>query len=172
RLEYTIATRALFGLRGELLTLSRGTVIMSHTYHDHRPQEPLPAERSFGALISAETGTTTAYALDNLQQRGRFFIGPQTQVYEGMIVGRSNTDDDITVNVCKAKKLTNMRAAGSDDAPTLAPPETLTLERALEVINSDELIEVTPASIRLRKKELTEDARRKARMVARQRTSA
>ena len=172
RLEYTIATRALFGLRGELLTLSRGTVVMSHTYHDHRPQEPLPAERSFGALISAETGTTTAYALDNLQQRGRFFIGPQTHVYEGMIVGRSNTDDDITVNVCKAKKLTNMRAAGSDDAPTLAPPEPLTLERALEVINSDELIEVTPTSIRLRKKELTEDARRKARMAARQRAPA
>ena len=172
RLEYTIATRALFGLRGELLTLSRGTVVMSHTYHDHHAQESLPAERSFGALISAETGTTTAYALDNLQQRGRFFIGPQTQVYEGMIVGRSNTDDDITVNVCKTKKLTNMRAAGSDDAPTLAPPEPLTLERALEVINSDELIEVTPSSIRLRKKDLTEDARRKARMIARQRTPA
>jgi GTP-binding protein len=172
RLEYTIATRALFGLRGELLTLSRGTVIMSHTYHDHQPLEQLPSERGFGALISAETGTTTAYALDNLQQRGRFFIGPQTDVYEGMIVGRANTEDDITVNVCKAKKLTNMRASGSDDAPNLAPPETLTLERALEVINSDELIEVTPKSIRLRKRDLTEDARRKTRMSARQRSLA
>ncbi len=172
RLEYTIATRALFGLRGELLTLSRGTVIMSHTYHDHQPLEQLPPERGFGALISAETGTTTAYALDGLQQRGRFFIGPQTQVYEGMVVGRANTEDDITVNVCRAKKLTNMRASGSDDAPNLAPPETLTLERALEVINSDELIEVTPKSIRLRKRDLTEDARRKARMSARQRSLA
>jgi GTP-binding protein len=154
------------------MTLSRGTVVMSHTYHDHQPQEPMPSERGFGALISAETGTVTAYALDNLQQRGRFFIGPQTHVYEGMIVGRANTEDDITVNVCKAKKLTNMRAAGSDDAPNLAPPEVLTLERALEVINSDELIEVTPKAIRLRKKDLTEDARRKARMTARQRSLA
>src|SRR6202049_1005193 len=164
RLEYTIATRALFGLRGELLTLSRGTVVMSHVYHDHQPQESQASDRGLGALISAETGTVTAYALNNLQQRGRFFIGPQTHVYEGMIVGRANTEDDVTVNVCKAKKLTNMRAAGSDDAPNLAPPELLTLERALEVINSDELIEVTPKSIRLRKKDLTEDARRKARM--------
>jgi len=172
RLEYTIATRALFGLRGELLTLSRGTVVMSHVYHDHQPQESQASDRGFGALISAETGTVTAYALNNLQQRGRFFIGPQTHVYEGMIVGRANTEDDVTVNVCKAKKLTNMRAAGSDDAPNLAPPEVLTLERALEVINSDELIEVTPKSIRLRKKDLTEDARRKARMTARQRSLA
>ncbi|HXW51063.1 MAG TPA: translational GTPase TypA [Candidatus Acidoferrales bacterium] len=165
RLEYTIATRALFGLRGELLTLSRGTAVMSHTYHDHEPQETLPPERAFGALISAETGLTTAYALDNLQQRGRFFIGPQTNVYEGMVVGRANTEDDITVNVCKMKKLTNMRAAGSDDAPNLAPPEALTLERALELISDDELIEVTPDSIRLRKKLLSEDARRRAARV-------
>jgi len=172
RLEYTIATRALFGLRGELLTLSRGTVVMSHVYHDHQPQESQASDRGFGALISAETGTVTAYALDNLQQRGRFFIGPQTHVYEGMIVGRANTEDDITINVCKAKKLTNMRASGSDDAPNLAPPEVLTLERALEVINSDELIEVTPKSIRLRKKDLTEETRRKARMTARQRSLA
>jgi GTP-binding protein len=172
RLEYTIATRALFGLRGELLTLSRGTAVMSHIYHDHEEQESLPSERGFGALISAETGVATAYALDNLQQRGRFFIGPQTAVYEGMIVGRANTEDDITVNICKAKKLTNMRASGSDDAPNLAPPEALTLERALEVINSDELIEVTPKSIRLRKKDLTEEARRKSRMTARQRSLA
>jgi len=165
RLEYTIATRALFGLRGELLTLSRGTAVMSHTYHDHEKQEALPADRAFGALISAETGLVTAYALDNLQQRGRFFIGPQTQVYEGMVVGRANSEDDITVNVCKMKKLTNMRAAGSDDAPNLAPPEVLTLERALELIRTDELIEVTPKSIRLRKKLLTEDARRRASRV-------
>jgi GTP-binding protein len=165
RLEYTIATRALFGLRGELLTLSRGTAIMSHNYHDHEEQEALPPERSHGALVSAETGLTTAYALDNLQQRGRFFVPPQTEVYEGMVVGRANAEGDITVNVCKAKKLTNMRAAGSDDAPNLAPPEELTLERALELIATDELIEVTPASIRLRKKLLTEDARRRAARV-------
>ena len=165
RLEYTMPTRALFGLRSELLTLSRGTAVISHTYHDHEVQEALPADRAFGALISAETGLVTAYALDNLQQRGRFFIAPQTQVYEGMIVGRGKTEDDITVNVCKMKKLTNMRASGSDDAPNLPPPEVVTLERALEFIEDDELVEVTPKSIRLRKKLLTEDARRRASRV-------
>jgi len=167
RLESTIPTRALFGLRGELLTLSRGTALMSHIYHDHQPPQPLNVDRSFGALISAETGLATPYALDNLQARGRFFIAPQTHVYEGMIVGRANTEDDITVNVCKMKKLTNMRASGSDDAPNLAPPEPLTLERALEFIRSDEYIEVTPQSIRLRKQQLTEDARRKVRVKVR-----
>ncbi|MBC5806690.1 MAG: translational GTPase TypA [Candidatus Eremiobacter antarcticus] len=172
RLECTIFTRALFGLRGELLTLSRGTAIMSHTYHDHQPPETIRIDRSFGALISAETGVTTPYALDNLQQRGRFFVGPQTAVYEGMVVGRANSEDDIAVNVCKLKKLTNMRASGSDDAPNLAPPEPLTLERALEFIKSDELIEVTPKSIRLRKQSLTEEARRKSRTAARQRSLA
>jgi len=167
RLESTIPTRALFGLRGELLTLSRGTALMSHIYHDHQPPEQVQVDRSFGALISAETGPATPYAMDNLQARGRFFITPQTLVYEGMIVGRANSEDDITVNVCKMKKLTNMRASGSDDAPNLATPETLTLERALEFIRSDEYIEVTPQSIRLRKQQLTEDARRKLRVRAR-----
>ncbi len=162
RLEYTMPTRALFGLRNELLTLTRGTAVISHTYYDHQPFAGEIPHRGVGALVSAETGATKAYALDNLQQRGVFFIAPQTDVYTGMIVGRSNNDKDIGVNVCKAKKLTNMRAAGSDDAPDLPPPEIMTLERALEFIEDDELIEVTPKSIRLRKRLLDEEARRKA----------
>jgi GTP-binding protein len=172
RLEYTMPTRALFGLRNELMTLTRGTAIINHTYYDHQPVAGEIPHRNVGALVSAETGTATAYALDNLLPRGSFFIFPQTEVYEGMIVGRGKTEDDIVVNVCKAKKLTNMRASGSDDAPDLPPPDLLSLERALEFIEDDELMEVTPKSIRLRKRQLTEDARRKARTAARQRASA
>jgi len=163
RLEYTLPTRALFGLRGELMTLTRGTAIANHTYYDHQTLAGEIPHRGVGALVDAETGTTTAYALDNLQARGTFFVGPQTEVYAGMIVGRAKTEDDIVVNVCKAKKLTNMRASGSDDAPNLPPPELMTLERALEFIEDDELVEVTPKSIRLRKRLLTEEDRRRAR---------
>jgi GTP-binding protein len=172
RLEYTMPTRALFGLRGELLTLTRGTAVINHTYYDHQPLAGEIPRRSTGVLISAETGLATAYALDNLQARGAFFIAPQTHVYEGMIVGRGKTDDDITVNASKAKKLTNMRASGSDDAPNLPPPEPMSLERALEFIEDDELVEVTPKSIRLRKRVLTEDGRRKSKTAARQRAAA
>ena len=172
RLEYTMPTRALFGLRNELMTLTRGTSIINHTYYDHQPLAGDIPHRNVGALVSAETGPATAYALDNLLARGEFFIFPQTEVYQGMIVGRAKTEDDIVVNVCKAKKLTNMRASGSDDAPNLPPPDIMSLERALEFIEDDELMEVTPKSIRLRKRYLTEDSRRKNRMAARQRAAA
>jgi GTP-binding protein len=172
RLEYTMPTRALFGLRNELMTLTRGTAIINHTYFAHQPLAGDIPHRTVGALVSAETGVATAYALDNLLARGEFFIFPQTEVYEGMIVGRGKTEDDIVVNVCKAKKLTNMRASGSDDAPNLPPPDLMSLERALEFIEDDELMEVTPKSIRLRKRYLTEDARRKNRTAARQRAAA
>ncbi|MDQ2816719.1 MAG: translational GTPase TypA [Candidatus Eremiobacteraeota bacterium] len=172
RLEYTMPTRALFGLRGELLTLTRGTAVLNHTYYEHQPPTGDVGHRSVGAIVSAETGVATAYALDNLQQRGTFFIPPQTAVYEGMIVGRSKTDEDIIVNVCKAKKLTNMRASGSDEAPNLAPAEELSLERALDFIEDDELMEVTPLSIRLRKRRLSDDARKKERTAVRQRAAA
>jgi len=171
RLEYTMPTRAIFGLRNELMTLTRGTAIINHTYYDHQPLAGDIPHRNVGALVSAETGAATAYALDNLLPRGTFFIFPQTDVYEGMIVGRARTEDDVLVNVCKAKKLTNMRAAGSDDAPNLPPPELLSLERALEFIEDDELMEVTPKSIRLRKRVLTDDARRKSKVAARQRAA-
>jgi GTP-binding protein len=163
RLEYTMPTRATFGLRGELLTLSRGTAVMSHTYYDHQEwQGELPG-RSVGALVASDTGRTTGYALQGLDQRGEFFIGPGVDVYEGMIVGRANDDKDVAMNVVREKKLTNMRAAGTDENVRLAPPDTLSLERAIEFIEDDELVEVTPESIRLRKRILVESERLKAR---------
>ncbi|HTU82703.1 MAG TPA: translational GTPase TypA [Candidatus Acidoferrales bacterium] len=163
RLEYTMPTRAIFGLRGELLTLTRGTAVMSHTYYDHQEwQGELPG-RNVGALVASDTGRTTGYALMGVEQRGEYFIGPGVEVYEGMIVGRANDDKDIALNVVREKKLTNMRAAGSDDNVKLAPPDELSLERAIEFIEDDELVEVTPKSIRLRKRILDEGERLKLR---------
>jgi len=163
RLEYTMPTRAIFGLRGELLTLTRGSAVMSHTYYDHQEwQGELPG-RSVGALVASDTGKTTAYAMSGVEQRGRFFIGAGVEAYEGMVVGRSNDDKDIALNVVKEKKLTNMRASGSDDSSKLAPPEEMSLERAIEFIDDDELVEITPKSIRIRKRILIETERLKAR---------
>ncbi|MDQ2993075.1 MAG: translational GTPase TypA [Candidatus Eremiobacteraeota bacterium] len=163
RLEYTMPTRAIFGLRGELLTLTRGSAVMSHTYYDHQEwQGDLPG-RSVGALVASDTGKTTAYAMSGVEQRGRFFIGAGVEAYEGMIVGRSNDDKDIALNVVKEKKLTNMRASGSDDSSKLASPEEMSLERAIEFIDDDELVEITPKSIRIRKRLLIETERLKAR---------
>jgi GTP-binding protein len=163
RLEYTMPTRAIFGLRGELLTLTRGTAVMSHTYYDHQEwQGELPG-RNVGALVASDTGRTTGYALMGVEQRGRFFIGPGTDVYEGMVVGRANDDKDIALNVVREKKLTNMRAAGSDENVKLPPPEDLSLERAIEFIEDDELVEVTPKSIRIRKRLLNETDRLRQR---------
>jgi len=163
RLEYTMPTRAIFGLRGELLTLSRGTAVMSHTYHDHQPLAGDIPGRSVGALVASETGFTTEYAMVGLESRGRFFVGPQVDVYEGMVVGRTNDDKDIAINVVKAKKLTNMRASGSDDSTKVSPPEEMSLERAIEFIEDDELVEITPKSIRIRKRMLNETDRLRAR---------
>jgi GTP-binding protein len=163
RLEYTMPTRAIFGLRGELLTLSRGTAVMSHTYYDHEPLAGEIPSRLVGALCASETGTVTAYALAGLEQRGRFFIGPGVDVYEGMVVGRANDEHDVALNVVRAKKLTNMRAAGSDDTVKLSPPEDLSLERAIEFIEDDELVEVTPKSLRIRKRMLAETDRLRAK---------
>jgi GTP-binding protein len=163
RLEYVMPTRAIFGLRGELLTLSRGTAVMSHTYYEHQPAGTEIPGRSVGVLVASETGVATGYALMGLEQRGRFFIGPGTQIYEGMVVGRAGDEYDVAINVVRAKKLTNMRAAGSDENIKLAPPEELTLERAIEFIEDDELVEVTPKSIRLRKRLLSESDRQRAR---------
>ena len=163
RLEYTMPTRAIFGLRGELLTLSRGIAMLSHTYYDHKPwQGDLPG-RNIGALVASDTGRTTGYALMGLEQRGRYFVGPGVEVYEGMIVGRANDGYDVAINVVREKKLTNMRAAGSDENLKLAPPEQLSLERAIEFIDDDELVEVTPQSIRLRKRILNENDRLRRR---------
>jgi GTP-binding protein len=163
RLEYTMPTRAIFGLRGELLTLSRGTAVMSHVYYTHQPLAGDIPGRSNGALVTSDTGTVTAYALMGLEQRGRFFVDPGVEVYEGMIVGRANDDKDVAINVVRAKKLTNMRAAGTDENFKMPPAEEMSLERAIEFIEDDELVEVTPQSIRLRKRLLDETERLKAR---------
>ncbi len=163
RLEYTMPTRAIFGLRGELLTLTRGTAVMSHTYYDHQEWMGELPGRNVGALVASDTGRTTAYALAGVEQRGRFFLPPGIEVYEGMIVGRANDDKDVAINVAREKKLTNMRAAGSDENVKLPPPETMSLERAIEFIDDDELVEVTPQNIRLRKRILVESERLKAR---------
>jgi GTP-binding protein len=163
RLEYTMPTRAIFGLRGELMTLSRGTAVMSHVYYTHQPLAGEIPGRSNGALVASETGSVTAYALMGLEQRGRFFVDPGVEVYEGMVVGRANDDKDVALNVVRAKKLTNMRAAGTDENFKMPPAEEMSLERAIEFIEDDELVEVTPQSIRLRKRFLDETDRLRAR---------
>jgi GTP-binding protein len=163
RLEYTMPTRAIFGLRGELMTLSRGTAVMSHVYYTHQPVAGDIPGRSNGALVTSDTGTVTAYALMGLEQRGRFFVDPGAEVYEGMIVGRANDDKDVALNAVRAKKLTNMRAAGTDENFKMPPAEDMSLERAIEFIEDDELVEITPKSIRIRKRLLDETERLKAR---------
>jgi GTP-binding protein len=161
RLEFVVPARGLIGLRGELLTETRGTAVMTHTFHDYAPFKGEIPGRKNGVLIAMEHGETTAYALDALQPRGILFLAPGAEVYGGMIIGQHAKDNDLDVNPCKGKKLTNVRASGSDDAVKLAPPRILTLEQALEFIDDDELVEVTPKSIRLRKKELEPTKRKR-----------
>ncbi|WP_418965560.1 translational GTPase TypA [Cetobacterium sp.] len=161
RLEFKVPARGLIGFRNEFLTDTKGTGILNHSFYDFELYRgPIPT-RAKGVLISLEQGTTVAYALGGLQDRGILFTDPGIAVYEGMIVGEHNRDNDLVVNVCKTKKLTNMRAAGSDDAVRLAAPRRFTLEQALDYIADDELVEITPENIRLRKKFLKESDRRK-----------
>jgi GTP-binding protein len=162
RLEFLIPARGLIGFRTEFLTDSRGTGVMTHTFHDYAPWKgPIPGRKN-GVLIAMEAGETVAYAIFGLQERGLFFVGPGVEVYEGMIVGQHAKENDLVVNVSKGKKLTNIRASGSDDAVRLTPARILTLEQALEFIDDDELVEVTPKSIRLRKRYLDENERKRA----------
>lgn len=162
-LDYTIPSRGLIGFHCEFLTLTSGTGIITHVFSHYGPMVPeINNERNNGVLIANTKGTAAAYALWNLQPRGKLFIGPQTNVYEGMICGIHSRDNDLVVNVSKEKQLTNVRAAGSDENIILTPPIKLTLEYALEFINSDELVEITPKSIRLRKKFLKEHERKRA----------
>jgi GTP-binding protein len=161
RLEFVIPARGLIGLRGEVLTDTRGTAVMTHTFHEYAPYRGDIPGRKNGVLIAMEHGETTAYSLDALQPRGTLFIGAGVEVYGGMIIGEHSRDNDLEVNSCKGKKLTNVRASGSDDAIKLTPPRSMTLEQALEFIDDDELVEVTPTSIRLRKKELDPHQRKK-----------
>lgn len=162
RLKFLIPARGLMGYRSELLTDTRGNGVMSHVFHDYEPYKGAIEERKTGSLVAHETGDTSSYGLFNTQDRGRLFIGPSVPVYEGQIVGESARAGDIVVNVCKKKHVTNMRAAGSDEALRLTPPVELTLEQCLEFIADDELVEITPLSIRMRKRLLTKDARVKA----------
>jgi GTP-binding protein len=161
RLEFIVPARGLIGLRNEVLTDTRGTAVMTHTFHDYGPFKGDIPGRKNGVLIAMEQGETTAYALDALQPRGILFLGAGVEVYGGMIIGQHAKDNDLDVNPCKGKKLTNVRASGSDDAVKLTPPRLLTLEQALEFIDDDELVEVTPKSIRLRKKELDPNRRKR-----------
>ena len=161
RLEFKVPARGLIGFRNEFLTDTKGTGILNHSFFDYEPYKGEIPTRTRGVLIATEPGVTVAYALNNIQDRGTLFLDPGIPVYEGMIVGEHSRENDLVVNVCKTKKLTNMRAAGSDDAVKLAPPRKFTLEQALDYIADDELVEVTPLNIRLRKKFLKEGERRK-----------
>ena len=162
RLLYTIPSRGLIGFSTDFMTLTKGYGIMSHTFKEYMPYENVEVgERKLGVLVSMENGSATAYSIGNLEDRGIMFIEPGMEVYEGMIVGECNRDNDLAVNVVKGKQLTNTRAAGSDHTVVLKRPRPITLEYALDYINSDELVEVTPNFIRLRKKILNTEERKK-----------
>ena len=159
RLEFLIPSRGLIGLRSQMLTDTRGTAIMNALFHGYIEWQGDIPMRPTGSLISDRAGKVTGYAMFNLQERGELFVEPTTEVYEGMIVGEHSRDSDLTINIVKEKKLSNMRASGSDDAIRLVPPKLLNLEQAIEYIQDDELVEVTPKSIRLRKKILKANQR-------------
>jgi GTP-binding protein len=159
RLEFLTPSRGLIGLRSEMLTDTKGTAIMNSLFHGYIEWQGDIPMRSTGALVADRPGSTTGYAIFNLQERGEMFVAPGTEVYEGMVVGENSRDADLNVNIVKEKKLTNMRASTADEAIRLVPPRLLNLEQAIEFINEDELVEVTPKSIRLRKKILAANRR-------------
>jgi len=161
-LQFIIPSRGIIGLRNNILTATAGEAIMSHRYLEYQPYKGDIEKRTNGSLISLETGTAIAYALDKLQDRGRYFVKPGDEVYEGMVIGENSRENDITINVTKGKKLTNMRASGSDEKVKLAPPIVFSLEEALEYIQGDEYVEVTPKFIRLRKIQLKEIDRKRS----------
>ncbi|MBC8287332.1 MAG: translational GTPase TypA [Nitrospinae bacterium] len=161
RLEFVIPTRGLFGFRSEFLTLTKGTGIINRNFHNFIPHCGEIAQRINGALIAMESGKTTGFSLFNLQERGSMFVGAGEELYTGMIVGTNKKDNDLVVNLCKEKKLSNMRASGSDVNIILTPPVIMSLEQVLGFLNEDELAEITPTSIRLRKKILNENDRKR-----------
>ena len=161
RLEFLIPARGLFGYRTEFLTDTKGEGVLSSVFHSYQPYKGDISKRTTGSLIAFETGEAVGYGLFNAQERGPLFIGPGTQVYEGMVVGENPRGDDMAVNVCKKKQLTNMRASGSDDALRLIPPRQMSIEAALEFLGDDELLEITPGSVRIRKKILSNTERLK-----------
>ena len=160
--QATIPTRGIIGFETDLVNLTKGHGICSHLFKEYGPHKGEIPSRNNGVLVSMEAGTSMAYALDSIQERGRLFIGPQEEIYEGMIVGENARPDDMPVNPCKAKKLTNMRSQGDGKGISLAPPIVMSLERSLEYIAPDEYVEVTPKSLRLRKKILDANARKRA----------
>lgn len=160
-LDFDIPSRGLIGLRSNMLTATQGEAVVAHRFKAYEPFKGEIEKRTNGSLISIETGTAIAYAMDKLQDRGKFFIHPGSEIYAGQVVGENSRGDDLGINLCKTKKLTNVRASGSDDKVMLAPPIEFTLEEALEYIQEDELVEVTPKSIRLRKIYLDENERKR-----------
>jgi GTP-binding protein len=165
RLEFRIPSRGLIGFRSQFLTDTRGTGLLNHIFDGYEPWQGVISKRSTGAIVADRTGKTTTYALFHLQPRGTLFVKENTAVYEGMIVGENARESDIDVNVTKEKKLTNMRASGADEALQLIPPRLMSLEQAIEFIKEDELVEVTPQSVRLRKKVLEANKRPKKREI-------
>jgi GTP-binding protein len=162
RTTYILPTRAMIGLRNLLLTATKGTVIMNSLPHGYQPLGPKLQKTRSGALMATEAGSTTAYALDNAESRGTLFVGPGTTVYQGMIVGQNTRGDDLDVNVCRGKQLTNMRTSSSDGTVQLTPFTELSLEQCIDFIEDDELLEVTPKSLRLRKRHLDPNLRKRA----------
>jgi GTP-binding protein len=160
-LEFQIPSRGIIGLRTNMLTATAGEAVMTHRFIEYQPMKGEIEGRKNGSLVAKEPGTAFAYALNKLQDRGRFFIAPGEEIYEGMVVGESTRADDLTINVTQSKKLTNMRASGSDDKVRLAPPLVFSLEEALEYINNDEYLEVTPKTFRMRKIFLREVERKR-----------
>jgi GTP-binding protein len=161
RLVFFVPTRGLIGYQGELLTDTRGTAVMNRLFHAYAPHKGEVTGRRQGVLISNAMGEATAYSLFYLQERGSMMIDPQTRVYEGMIVGEHSRENDLVVNIIQGKKLSNVRASGKDEAMILTPPLRMTLERAMSYITDDELVEVTPKSIRLRKRWLDPNVRKR-----------
>ncbi len=160
RLKYKIPAKGLIGFRSQFLTISRGTGIFHHNFYQYEPCKDYVTGRKQGALVAHQDGEATFYSLQAMEDRGEFFIEPGTRVYEGMIVGIRNREGDLDINVCKEKHLTNVRAAGSDNTEKISPPRILSLEESLEFINQDELVEITPKNIRLRKKTLKQQFRK------------
>jgi len=163
RLEFVVPSRGLFGYRSEFLTDTRGEGIMSSVLEGYAPYKGDVTRRTNGSMVAFESGEAVTYGLHSAQERGILFIGAGTQVYAGQIVGQNAKNEDIVINVCKRKQLTNFRASGSDDALKLITPVVMSMEQALEFLADDELLEITPLSLRLRKRELKHDMRMRMR---------
>ncbi|MDZ4059005.1 MAG: translational GTPase TypA, partial [Bacteroidales bacterium] len=159
--DFDIPARGLIGLRSNLMTATQGEAVVSHRFKGYEPFKGEIEKRTNGSLIAIETGIAIAYSMDKLQDRGHFFIHPGDEIYGGQVVGENTRGDDMGINLCKTKKLTNVRASGTDDKVVLPPPVEFSLEEALEYIQEDEFVEVTPKSIRLRKIYLDENERKR-----------